>query len=679
MRGPLLVGAAALIGLTAALCYEQPSPGPLTSAHATTDASLPTCAVCHTEDGLDQGCLGCHGEIAAQLREERGLHHEVIGKGAPACARCHPEHHGATFDTMEAVAWQPDGRDAFRHGHVTFTLAEAHEKLGCEACHKTPFTRPGYEHKPRTHTFLGLSQACGTCHENVHRSAAMEDCARCHGQQVFKPALGFRHDDHFPLTGGHASVTCQACHGEGDDPTFKTVRGTTCAQCHENPHATSWTESCDACHRPDETSWSAARGAFTPARHAVTGFALVAPHRDLGCETCHAQAGTYAERFPSPARDLEHCDACHADVHAGQFVGRFGSCRTCHAETHFRPSTFDVARHDVFALRGAHVTTECNACHKDVAGRRTYVGTPTTCAMCHEDVHQGQFEASCQACHDEKAFKPSRYGAAQHTTFPLRGAHAATRCDACHRAVAGVTRYADTPTACSACHADVHAGQFTSICATCHDERAFRPSRYGISDHVTFPLRGAHDAVACSACHTPDAAGVRRFKDTPRNCASCHENPHGAQFDQGGARRDCATCHAPGASTFAIRPFDHGARTGYALVGKHVGARCNDCHRATRASAARVYRGTSTRCDACHTDQHRGQFTGRDCSACHASNDRWALSTFDHGRTRFPLDGRHVRVSCAKCHAPVKQRDGSLVVQYRPLGNRCEDCHEAGR
>jgi hypothetical protein len=138
-------------------------------------------------------------------------------------------------------------------------------------------------------------------------------------------------------------------------------------------------------------------------------------------------------------------------------------------------------------------------------------------------------------------------------------------------------------------------------------------------------------------------------------------------------------CHAPGSSTFSIRPFDHDARTGYALAGKHAGARCNDCHRPTQARAARIYRGTSTRCDACHTDQHRGQFSGRDCSACHTSNDRWALSAFDHARTRFPLDGRHARVACARCHVPVKQRDGSLVVQYRPLGTRCEDCHEAGR
>ena len=83
--------------------------------------------------------------------------------------------------------------------------------------------------------------------------------------------------------------------------------------------------------------------------------------------------------------------------------------------------------------------------------------------------------------------------------------------------------------------------------------------------------------------------------------------------------------------------------------------------------------------DSCHVDQHRGQFAGRDCRTCHTSSQTWTLAGFDHRQTSFPLDGRHARVSCAGCHTPVKQRDGSLVVQYRPLGTRCEDCHDIGR
>jgi len=38
-------------------------------------------------------------------------------------------------------------------------------------------------------------------------------------------------------------------------------------------------------------------------------------------------------------------------------------------------------------------------------------------------------------------------------------------------------------------------------------------------------------------------------------------------------------------------------------------------------SAARTFLGLPTRCGACHEDRHRGQFAGRDCSACHGLDD----------------------------------------------------------
>ncbi len=677
-RAPLIVGTIAILGLAITLCYRSPSPGPLSRAHATDVASLPTCEACHAEGGLTAGCLSCHAEIAEQLREKQGLHHPLTSDGPAHCEQCHPEHHGASFDIMEAVAWGAEKRKDFQHDHVDFTLVDAHRELGCEACHKAVFAMPGYAHKPRRKTFLGLSQTCTECHENVHGSEELGDCLQCHGQTAFKPAVGFDHDAHFPLTGGHAAVECKACHVSSGELSFKDVRGTSCAECHESPHRTDWGKKCEDCHDADAAAWSTAASDFPPALHAQSGFALEHPHDKQDCGACHTSGLAYSDRFRKPARAANDCRACHADVHAGQFSERHDSCRDCHAKTHFQPSEFGLDRHTSFPLSGAHAAAECRACHRKEDGVQRFVGTPRRCADCHEDVHAGQFEDSCSTCHTEERFRPSTIGLAEHSSFALKGAHATASCDACHTLDPhGVRRFRDTPRSCSACHDDPHAGQFKSACSDCHNERSFRPSGFGRAEHSSFPLEGAHDAVACIACHKAGPTGVRKFVGTPTKCSACHENPHGEQFTTTpSVTDDCTACHEAGSSSFAIRPFDHKARTGYALLGGHAKARCDQCHRSPKPGQPRRYRSTPKDCASCHADEHRGQFKGRDCRTCHASTHAWPIRRFDHSKTRFPLDGQHQRVSCSGCHAAVKQRDGKLVVHYRPIGTSCKDCHE---
>ena len=93
----------------------------------------------------------------------------------------------------------------------------------------------------------------------------------------------------------------------------------------------------------------------------------------------------------------------------------------------------------------------------------------------------------------------------------------------------------------------------------------------------------------------------------------------------------------------------------------------------------RVYRGTERSCATCHGDRHRGQFGAARCDTCHSGFHSWEIRRFDHARTRFPLDKTHARVSCDDCHPKVRQRDGRELVQYRPLGTNCKDCHEVER
>jgi hypothetical protein len=82
-------------------------------------------------------------------------------------------------------------------------------------------------------------------------------------------------------------------------------------------------------------------------------------------------------------------------------------------------------------------------------------------------------------------------------------------------------------------------------------------------------------------------------------------------------------------------------------------------------------------CAACHTDPHRGRFT-EPCARCHSTEGWRALvsTTFDHSRTRFPLQGMHRSVACATCHRPSTGPGGRGTgwSTARRFG-LCADCH----
>ncbi|HEX5137674.1 MAG TPA: cytochrome c3 family protein [Planctomycetota bacterium] len=630
---PLLVGTLAVLAVAAYLGVESPGPGPLAAVHASIEdgEKLQGCVRCHTAEGLVAGCLDCHGDIAAELRKDAGYHAFLLRGKPPACKGCHPDHLGAAF------AITPELKE-FDHPHVKFALVEgAHERLACEKCH----TRKG--------TYLGLTQACVSCHENIHKEERFLGCAGCHDQTTFSQPRNFKHDK-LPLVNGHKGVSCAKCHEDKEN--YASVRGHACVECHPSPHRADLGQDCEKCHARDASPWAAGAKQIDAAFHArVTGFPLVRPH-DVECAKCH-QGPTFAARYPSPPRPPTSCTACHEDVHKGQFADK--KCLDCHEKDHWKPAKID---HSFFPLRFAHGNLECAKCHESGG----FKGTPKECAGCHEDKHRGQFgKTSCDACHDEASFKPSLFTVKRHVTFPLDGAHAKVECSKCH----ADGRFRGAPRACAGCHEDPHRAQFgKTSCDACHTTRAFRPSAFGLERHTSFALSGAHGAVACDACH---AGG--RFRGAPRACAGCHEDPHGAQFGKG----ECSTCHAADASTFRIRPFDHAKRANYPLEGAHADAACARCH--VEKKGVRVYRGVARECTACHTDVHRGQFKDTSCDRCHTSREEWKAKGFDHGKSKFPLDKAHAPVACDRCHFAVRQPDGGMAVQYRPLSTECQSCH----
>ncbi len=173
----------------------------------------------------------------------------------------------------------------------------------------------------------------------------------------------------------------------------------------------------------------------------------------------------------------------------------------------------------------------------------------------------------------------------------------------------------------------------------------------------------------CLACHEPVAQDVRNRTGfhgrLPKDqvCWECHSEHRGRDYQL--VRLDAET-------------FDH-RQTDFPLTGAHVDVACARCHRKAR------YLGTPTDCHACHAPKHGMRF-GADCTGCHTTV-AWSPVSFDHGQTRFPLRGAHVRVDCAKCHRQTLTQFKASVRfddcigchrdphrgQFRP--QRCRDCH----
>jgi hypothetical protein len=313
----------------------------------------------------------------------------------------------------------------------------------------------------------------------------------------------------------------------------------------------------------------------------------------------------------------------------------------------------------------------------------------SSCSSCHGDPHKGKFPSPCEKCHSTGGWKTVKGDRFDHgrTGFPLAGKHAGLPCTACHAAGQSLNAAGEKGfhvshfRLCADCHKDGHAGQFSSRadggkCEACHDDRGFNVVLYTVESHnlSPYPLRGAHGATPCLACHREGfvkAKSTRQFRwEGKVTCRTCHKDPHGGQFEK--ERKACESCHV--ADSWPSLLFDHG-KTSFPLEGKHGSVACLKCHE--KADPVR-YAGIATACSPCHKDPHDRQFDagGRTrCESCHDARS-WTHTTFDHNAaSRFPLNGAHAGVTCARCH-PAEARPAVRVIRYKPLGTACEDCHK---
>lgn len=348
-----------------------------------------------------------------------------------------------------------------------------------------------------------------------------------------------------------------------------------------------------------------------------------------------------------------HCTACHA-VAAG---ARKFKCLSCHTDL----------RQELLARRGLHPSLGARA------------NTQEECIRCHSE-------------HNGEDFVPIRWDVSldefDHgkTGYPLTGGHAHLRCRQCHapehivpaerrRLVVKDLRrtYLGLSRACLSCHADEHRGQLGPDCQRCHTDSRWKPASDFDHAGAKFQLAGAHEHVACRKCHP--AAGdpkpyIKFVGLSFAACTPCHSDPHRSAF-----AAPCQSCHSVAVWKPARNAslFDH-SKTHFPLLGKHAGLACEKCHHTSNFKEPVAH----AKCMDCHgaKDVHQGQFLARadggECSACHVV-DGWRPSTFlaeQHRATRYPLEGRHAAVPCARCHVPAGPR-----TLYRVRFERCTDCH----
>ncbi len=683
------------------------APGKLSRSHSPW-RSLSKCDTCHsTNNRVDRGkCLSCHEPVAARIRARKGFHGRASVRKAP-CESCHKEHRG---EERSLIRWPEGDEKSFDHTTTGWPLKGAHRKSRCEACHDprrivAPEVRSYLKAHPESKTYQGLPTACRACHFDEHRGALGDRCERCHDETDFKRAPKFTHDAVWPLVGAHRRVTCARCHSLQSDPRYdkagfpraraaaylkmSPVAHARCTDCHTDPHNDRFGSDCLACHTQER--WELDEPPRDLAFHDRTAFPLEGRHRFVPCKRCHRknkQGRMHLKPIPHG-----RCAGCHPNAHPDISEKEMSrrDCAACHDNDGFKPSRFTAADHrnTGFPLKGAHTATACPACHlkklgppptdrgarrtpKHLAARvrspwRLRAGvTPDRCPRCHASPHRKQFnDRPCTECHDGRSWSiPADRFDHNRTRYPLTGKHRQVRCPDCHKSVSDkdgtFVRYRPLPFSdCTPCHRDVHYGQFSELtperrCRACHDTAGFVPARFDHNDprKSGFPLKGTHATLGCERCHpkTTLAEGVRvtRYRPTMKECGGCHEDVHDGAYRLAVDLLKRAGSRSPSSGTAAAPK----ARDPWSIP----------------ASWYRLKPDDRT-----------------DCASCH-SEEGWRAVSFDHTRTRFPLKGRHRKVSCERCHKggvrrPLPRRCAGCHedVHRGALGSRCGECHtEAG-
>lgn len=403
--------------------HEGRFPDTCNDCHSTA-AWVPTKIDFHESPSFQsKPCVGCHKDKYDGAKDP--VH---VGRFPETCKDCHTTkawkpavgfHSGPEFLSKQCVDCHKAKYDA--------TSKPVHAGMypeNCADCHSTSKWTPPY--RPIHETETAKVTICSTCHLAQYKAATNPphdgifptQCAGCHGQASWKPAVNVSHD-WFPLNNKHATLQCTQCHTKGFARGANPPAGPQqCYGCHQknfeaatNPSHAGFSTECTRCH--SDAGWK-------PFFHG--GWLLTGKHTTAPCTGCHT--GTPPTYVGTP-KDCFSCHQANYNAAASTVSGHntFPTlCTNCHTTAAWKP-----------AQGGAHPEAKfpiANGAHKTGAGAK--IGACTDCHKPALGAPQAGKNTDCVGCH--------------------LGKHTRTSMDAKHKGVKNYPLGAAPPNFCLACH-----------------------------------------------------------------------------------------------------------------------------------------------------------------------------------------------------------------------------------
>ncbi len=445
--------------------------------------------------------------------------------------------------------------------------------------------------------------------------------------------------------------------------------------------------------------------------HDTTGFELTGQHRDLPCESCHANA-----IFKGTPRTCQDCHgvgtAIRATAKPSDHILSTNNCVACHAPIAWRPAVdFDHTQ-----ARGS-----CSTCHNGVQAQGkppTHIVTDLECDACHTTLtwagavftHQG-VTSGCASCHDNvqaKGMPPTHIPVGTAAPVPCEGCHsttnfatfagtkishpavAALNCASCHETAAYLGMHPSTSTTAGDSRPNAtldKAHPTTGDCGQCHDTTTFASTALRPANHIptnapcvqchttpgnyaAYSVTGVHQGVtSCLACHGPNVGPFANvtpvtapgthipFGSLDCNGSGCHSTTN---VTPGGFRLGAANISVP---TLSV--------AGHATVAAAVSA-CQSCHEA--APYLGMLASTATTAgDSRPTALDKNHPTSGDCSGCHTTAPTFTSNVTSAGK---PANHIPTTAPCAQCHTGGNYAAYSVTGTHQGV-TTCLGCHGA--
>ncbi len=492
------------------------------------------------------------------------------------------------------------------------SLIEGVSEAACKECHKKLIGR--IKDKKGYHARIkGKCYECHTDHKGVEYDIIWTDKRK------------FDHNlTGYELVDNHR-VECDKCHKKE-----KTYLGlsTECLGCHKDPHKTSKSGECAACH--DFKGWDKVLFDHTW----KTSYKLTGKHSGVKCSLCHSEYAAVKKRGKEKISEIiklkplkyEKCSDCHNDIHKGDLKQK--ECKGCHVTKNWEEISFNH--------------NDPNASDYKISGKHRKV----TCALCHQE---------------EKVIYRKGERDVEFLTMKLKP-----------------VKYS----ACNDCHFDVHENKLKNQeCIACHVIE--NPWNTYVFDHSYemyggYKLTGQHKDIKCDKCHEPDEIRytefnkqkkvvISKFDSTKSDCSNCHFDIHGGEFE----KKKCDSCHLiEDPWKKFIFKHENEQYKGYKIIGKHMKIACEKCHERKEIRYAEFnrlkksfigkFKLNASECSDCHKNKHEGKYkeintvSDLTCESCHSIDRDWKERLYEHKAKsnyfKYAPDGTSIEKKCGACH-----------------------------